>query len=58
MAAGPEQPKLAERRVPFVRHAVRVVAFHAKVNPPDALADRRKRRYRDMKPASGAHWTE
>jgi len=58
VAAGPDQPTLAERRAPFVPHATCVVAFHVKVNPPDALADRRKRRYRNMKPASGAHWTE
>jgi hypothetical protein len=45
---------------PRVPPGTRIVIFHGEVNPPDALAGRRNRRFRTMKPAAwvGEHWVE
>ncbi len=47
-------------RAPIVPHGARIVIFHGEVNPPDALAGRRNRRFRHMKPAPwvAEHWAE
>jgi hypothetical protein len=47
-------------RAPAVPAGTRIVIFHGEVNPPDALAGRRNRRFRAMRPAAwvAAHWTE
>lgn len=47
-------------RAPQVPPGTRIVIFHGEVNPPDALAGRRNRRWRFMKPAPwvATHWTE
>lgn len=47
-------------RAPLVPPGTRIVVFHGEVNPPDALAGRRNRRLRFMKPAPwvASHWTE
>jgi len=38
----------------------RIMVFHGEVNPPDALAGRRNRRFRYIRPAHwvAEHWTE
>ena len=45
---------------PRVPPGTRIVIFHGEVNPPDALAGRRNRRLRHIRPAEwvGRHWTE
>jgi hypothetical protein len=47
-------------REPGIPAGTRIVIFHGEVNPPDALAGRRNRRFRAMRPANwvGAHWIE
>ncbi len=47
-------------REPGIPAGTRIVIFHGEVNPPDALAGRRNRRFRVMQPAHwvGAHWVE
>jgi len=47
-------------REPAVPPGTRIVIFHGEVNPPDALAGRRNRRLRFIKPATwvARHWTE
>lgn len=47
-------------RTPSVPAGTRVVVFHGEVNPPDALAGRRNRAGRYVKPAPwiAAHWHE
>ena len=47
-------------REPLVPHGTRIVVFHGEVNPPDALAGRRNRRLRYLKPATwiARHWIE
>ena len=47
-------------RAPAVPPGARIVVFHGEVNPPDALAGRRNRRWRHIEPAPwvGAHWVE
>lgn len=47
-------------RAPAVPPGTRIVVFHGEVNPPDALAGRRNRRWRHMRPAAwvAEHWTE
>ncbi|MEP7281973.1 MAG: glycosyltransferase [Rubrivivax sp.] len=47
-------------RAPTVPPGTRIVIFHGEVNPPDALAGRRNRRWRHMLPAAwvAQHWTE
>ena len=44
----------------FVEEGARVVIFHGECNPPDALAGRRNRRFRYIRPASwvAEHWRE
>jgi hypothetical protein len=45
---------------PQVPHNARIVIFHGECNPPDALAGKRNRRFRFIKPARwvAEHWTE
>lgn len=45
---------------PFVPEGARVVIFHGECNPPDALAGRRNRRFRFIRPATwvAEHWRE
>ncbi len=45
---------------PFVPEGARVVIFHGECNPPDALAGRRNRRFRYIRPATwvAEHWHE
>ncbi|THJ32264.1 glycosyltransferase [Lampropedia aestuarii] len=45
---------------PFIPSDARVVIFHGECNPPDALAGRRNRRFRYIRPASwiAKHWHE
>ncbi|MEO7855116.1 MAG: glycosyltransferase [Rubrivivax sp.] len=47
-------------REPQVPEGTRIVIFHGEVNPPDALAGRRNRALRFVKPASWVanHWRE
>ncbi len=47
-------------RTPVVPQDARIIIFHGEVNPPDALAGRRNRRWRHVKPAPwvAQHWTE
>jgi hypothetical protein len=47
-------------RAPIVPPGARIMIFHGEVNPPDALAGRRNRRFRYAKPAAWVadHWTE
>lgn len=47
-------------RVPFVPDGARIVIFHGECNPPDALAGRRNRRWRFIRPAGwvAEHWRE
>ena len=47
-------------RVPFVPPGARIVIFHGECNPPDALAGRRNRRFRYIRPATwvAEHWHE
>ena len=47
-------------REPFVPEGARIVIFHGECNPPDALAGRRNRRFRFIRPARwvAAHWHE
>lgn len=47
-------------REPFVPEGARIVVFHGEVNPPDALAGRRNKRWRFMRPARwvAEHWRE
>jgi hypothetical protein len=44
----------------FVPEGARIVIFHGECNPPDALAGRRNRRFRFIKPARwvAEHWRE
>lgn len=44
---------------PFVPEGARVVVFHGECNPPDALAGRRNRAFRFIRPARwiARHWT-
>jgi hypothetical protein len=48
------------RRPPFVPTDARIVIFHGECNPPDALAGRRKRALRFIRPAAwvAEHWRE
>ena len=45
-------------REPFIAPGARIVVFHGEVNPPDALAGRRNRRFRLIRPARWVadHW--
>ena len=45
---------------PFVPPGARIVIFHGECNPPDALAGRRNRRFRHIKPAQwvAEYWQE
>jgi hypothetical protein len=47
-------------RTPIVPAGARIMIFHGEVNPPDALAGRRNRRFRFVKPAPwvAEHWAE
>jgi hypothetical protein len=47
-------------RAPTIPKDARILIFHGEVNPPDALAGRRNRRFRYMRTASwvAEHWTE
>lgn len=47
-------------REPRVPPGTRIVIFHGEVNPPDALAGRRNRRFRYIRPARwvAQHWVE
>ena len=47
-------------REPIIPKGTRIVVFHGEVNPPDALAGRRNRRFRALRPATwvARHWTE
>ena len=47
-------------REPVIPEGTRIVIFHGEVNPPDALAGRRNRRFRAMRPARwvAEHWVE
>jgi len=47
-------------QAPSIPEGARILIFHGVVNPPDALAGRRNRRFRVIRPASwvGAHWVE
>ena len=47
-------------RAPAVPAGTRIVIFHGEVNPPDAIAGRRNRALRFMKPAPwvAQHWSE
>ncbi len=47
-------------RTPTVPPGTRIMVFHGEVNPPDALAGRRNRRWRHLRPATwiAEHWTE
>ena len=47
-------------RAPSIPEGARILVFHGEVNPPDALAGRRNRRWRHMRPAEwiAAHWSE
>lgn len=47
-------------REPLPPKGARIVVFHGEVNPPDALAGRRNRRWRHIEPAGwvGRHWTD
>jgi hypothetical protein len=55
-------PKWPEnyRRAPFVPPDARIVIFHGECNPPDALAGRRNRALRFIRPAAwvAEHWKE
>jgi hypothetical protein len=43
-----------------VPDGARIVIFHGECNPPDALAGRRNRRFRFIRPATwvAQHWRE
>ena len=45
-------------KAPFVPDDARIVIFHGECNPPDALAGRRNRRFRYIRPAGwvAQHW--
>lgn len=47
-------------RAPGVPPGARIVVFHGECNPPDALAGRRNRRWRHIRPAGwiAEHWRE
>lgn len=47
-------------RTPHVPNGARIIVFHGEVNPPDALAGRRNRRLRYVRPAPwvAEHWVE
>lgn len=47
-------------REPAFPEGTRIVIFHGEVNPPDALAGRRNRRFRHIRPARwvAQHWRE
>jgi hypothetical protein len=47
-------------RVPTYPAGTRIVIFHGEVNPPDALAGRRNRRWRHIEPTPwvATHWRE
>ena len=47
-------------REPFVPEGARVIIFHGECNPPDALAGKRNRAFRFIKPTSyvAKHWRE
>jgi hypothetical protein len=47
-------------RTPIIPDGARILIFHGEVNPPDALAGRRNRRFRYVKPAPWVadHWVE
>lgn len=47
-------------RPPFIPEGARVMVFHGECNPPDALAGRRNRRFRYIRPARwvSEHWHE
>jgi hypothetical protein len=47
-------------REPVLPSTARIVIFHGEINPPDAIAGRRNRRWRFVKPAPwvARHWTE
>jgi hypothetical protein len=45
---------------PFVPEGARIIIFHGECNPPDALAGRRNRKFRFIKPTNyvAQHWRE
>ena len=47
-------------KAPFVPPNARIVIFHGECNPPDALAGRRNRRFRFIRPTQwlADHWHE
>ncbi len=47
-------------RTPFIPDGARVVIFHGECNPPDALAGKRNRRFRFIRPALwvAEHWRQ
>jgi hypothetical protein len=47
-------------RAPVIPPGARIIVFHGEVNPPDALAGRRNRRWRRVRPAPwvAEHWVE
>ena len=47
-------------REPLIPQGARIVIFHGECNPPDALAGRRNRRFRFIRPAGwvAEHWRE
>lgn len=47
-------------RAPAYPAGTRIVVFHGEINPPDAIAGRRNRRFRFIKPAPwvAQHWAE
>ena len=47
-------------RTPVLPRDARIVVFHGEVNPPDAIAGRRNRRFRHIEPAPwvAEHWRE
>ena len=47
-------------QAPFVPEGARIMVFHGECNPPDALAGRRNRRFRFIRPATwvAEHWRE
>ena len=47
-------------KAPFIPKDARIVIFHGECNPPDALAGKRNRRFRYIRPASWVadHWHE
>ncbi|MDR0275746.1 MAG: glycosyltransferase [Burkholderiaceae bacterium] len=48
------------RKAPFIPEGARIVIFHGEVNPPDALAGRRNKRFAHIEPARwiAEYWRE